>query len=65
MIDVTFSFPWKKAFWELSLPLIRSTRSESLIVSVTSGLAENTNVIGDLEMFGFESIDCHKQREIN
>ena len=36
----TFNFPWKKAFCEFSLPLMRSTRSESLMISVTSGLAE-------------------------
>ena len=38
-IMVTLSLPWKKAFWELSLPLIMSTRSESEMVRVTSGLA--------------------------
>ena len=35
----TLSLPWKNAFWELSLPVIRSTRSLSEMVSVTSGLA--------------------------
>ena len=42
MLPCTFNLPWKNAFWEFSFPVIRSTRSPSEMVSVTSGLAKKT-----------------------
>ena len=43
MFPCTFSLPWKNAFCEFSFPVIRSTRSPSDMVSVTSGLAAMNN----------------------
>ena len=47
MLPCTFSFPWKNAFCEFSFPVIKSTKSLSDMVSVTSGLA----AIDDIHYF--------------
>ena len=44
MFPCTFSLPWKNAFCEFSFPVIRSTRSLSDMVSVTSGLAAKKDI---------------------
>ena len=58
MLPCTFSLPWKNAFCEFSFPVIRSTRSPSDMVSVTSGLAARNNIQYSIWYFDF-SHPCH------
>ena len=54
MLPCTFSLPWKNAFCEFSFPVIRSTRSPSDMVRVTSGFAAKK-----MSEFQYSSLDSH------